>query len=109
MKEKPQTPEFSPQEYVLIGKLRSYGINNPDVVDSLRDWLLEQEVLAQEASVSRANIELNLRKAKLYCAGLLFDEAWEVLYDIRYQARRENEQDLFEEASRIMSEIEERR
>lgn len=105
MPEKIPTPEFSPEEQELIAKLRERGID-AKTKEALLDWTEAQEIEANAINTPRANIELNMKRAKLYHAAGFDAEAWDVLESVRIQATNEGEDDLYETAMRMMDEIE---
>jgi hypothetical protein len=103
MRETPPTLEFSTEEQELIENLRA---GTPEAREKLIAWTEAQEAIANGINTSRANIEMNLRRAKLYKAAGLQEEAWDVLENIRLQAYNENEIDLYQSAMSLMDEIE---
>jgi hypothetical protein len=104
MSEKLPSPEFSFEEQKLIAKLRERGFDDETRKELLR-WTEAQEARANEVNTPRANIELNLKRAKLYYAAGFASEAWDVLESVREQTINEGEDDLLIEAMRIMDEI----
>lgn len=105
MPEKIPTPEFSPEEQELITKLRERGINDEKTKEALLDWTEAQEIEANAINTPRANIELNMKRAKLYHAAGFMGEALDVLESVRMQATNEGEDDLYAEAMRMMDDI----
>ena len=105
MSEKFPNPDFSAGELALIEKLRSRGVEDAEAMQQLQAWTEAQEAHANEINTSRANIEVNLRRAKLYNAAGFRKEAWEILNDVRRQASQENEQDLLQAAEVMMDEM----
>jgi hypothetical protein len=105
MPEKIHPSEFLPEEQALIAKLRERGVDE-EAQKELLTWTEAQEARAREINTSRANIEVNVRRAKLYRAAGLIDEAWDVLESVRMQALNEGESDLYDEAMQLMDEIE---
>src|SRR5271170_4400712 len=102
MPEKIPTPEFSPDEQELIAKLREEGVDGVKTKEALLDWTEAQEIEANAINTSRANIELNMKRAKLYHAAGLIAESRDVLESVRIQAANEGEEDLYTEAMRLM-------
>jgi hypothetical protein len=105
MPEKIPTPEFSPEEQELIAKLRERGVDDVKTKEALLDWTEAQEIEANAINTPRANIELNVRRAKLYRVAGFNAEAWDALESVRMQASNEGEDDLYETAMRMMDEI----
>ena len=104
MPEKFPSPEFSSEEEALIAKLREHGMDE-ETQKELIAWTEKQEAKANETNTPRANIELNVKRAKLYFAAGLKAEAWDILESVRIQAMNENENTLYVEAMKIMDEI----
>ena len=105
MPEKFPSPEFSQEELRLIAKLKERGLEGAEARQELLAWTEVQEGEASEINTSRANIEFNMKRAKLYLAAGFKAEAWDVLESVRMQAHNEGEADLYEEAMRIMDEL----
>lgn len=95
--------EFTAEEMGLIELLKSSPASQ-EALDALNAWTDAQESWANEVDTSRANIEVNLRRAKLYHAAGFAEEAWSALEDVRQQAHSEIEMELLEEANRLMDE-----
>ena len=94
-----------PKNKRCMAKLRERGVDE-EAQKELLTWTEAQEARAREINTSRANIEVNVRRAKLYRAAGLIDEAWDVLESVRMQALNEGESDLYDEAMQLMDEIE---
>ena len=105
MSEKPNSPEFSESERELIEHLHAHGSEDTETRRLLLAWTEKQETEANAINTPRANIEVNLRRARLYHAAGFSGEAWEVLESVRRQATQEGETDLYEQAISIMDEI----
>jgi hypothetical protein len=99
------SPEFSPEEQELIAKLREHGSDDAKTKEALLAWTEALEIEANTINTPRANIELNVKRAKLYHAAGFMPEAWDVLESVRMQATNEGEDDIYAEAMRIMDEI----
>ncbi|MFH0890802.1 MAG: hypothetical protein V1856_02095 [Candidatus Liptonbacteria bacterium] len=108
MPERIEISEFSKAERELIQKLAMLGPDDPETRDSLLAWTQAGEARANEINTSRANIEFNIARAKLYRVAGFLEAAWDVLESVRTQAYDEGEQDLYGLAMRIMDEIDER-
>ena len=106
MKEKNPIQEFSESENELVSALREKGFEDSEVREKLIAWTQEQEAWAESVNTSRANIEVNLRRAKLCRAAGKMNEALEHLEDVRIQATQENEGDLLRETEALMDQIE---
>ncbi len=105
MPEKFPSPEFSQEELQLIAKLKERGLEDAEAKQELLAWTEAQEAKANETNTSRANVEMNIKRAKLYRAAGFKAGAWDVLESVRMQAHNEGEADLYEEAMRIMDEL----
>jgi hypothetical protein len=105
MPEKIPSPEFSAEERELIVKLRERGIADTETKQALLSWTEAREAEANAINTPRANIECNVKRAKLYAAAGLTAEAWNVLESVREQAVNEKADDLYDEAMRIMDDI----
>jgi hypothetical protein len=109
MFEKFRESEFSETEQALIVKLREKGPDDPDVHGALLSWCKNEEAKVDEINTSRASIEFNLKRAKLYRAAGYGDDALENLESVREAARNEGAEDLCDEAAAIMDEIDNER
>lgn len=99
--------EFSAEELELIEKLREQGLEGSEAREALLAWVDGLEARANEANTPRANIEVDLRKAKLYRAAGFPDEAWaslEAVLDNTDNAEGGME-DLSAEAIAIMNDM----
>lgn len=105
MPEKIPSSEFSPEEQKLISALRERGVSDAETKKKLVSWTEAEEERADGLNTSRAKIEFNVKRAKLYTAAGFADEAWNVLESVRMQATNEGENDLYAEAMRLMDEI----
>ncbi|MGB7957331.1 MAG: hypothetical protein WCF77_00605 [Minisyncoccia bacterium] len=105
--EQPPKQEFSENEQQLITLLREKGPQDPEVRAMFDEWCLEEEAGATAANTSRANIEVQLKRAKLYRAAGGNDSAWQTLGAVCEVAMYdESAKDLYEETMRISNEIE---
>lgn len=104
MPEKFPSPEFSAEEQELIQALRE-NFDAPETKEKLNQWLDEKESWANEQNTSRANIEVNLMRAKLYAAAGFKDEAREAFEDVRTQANNEGEEELLKNAEEEMDKL----
>ncbi len=105
MIEKSPESEFSENELALISKLRENGIDDPQSKELLLAWCAAEEARVAELNTSRAGIELDLKKAKLYRAAGFQTEAWASLEAARVAAHNENDENLFEQAEALMNEM----
>ena len=64
---------------------------DPETKSRLLEWTKQQEAEADRINTSRANIEVNIKCAKLYRAAGFLEEAWETLEDARKQSFQEEE------------------
>ncbi len=97
--------EFSEAEQDLIAKLRENGLTEETQAE-LVAWIEAEAAKAKEANTSRANIELDLKTAKLYRAARFTMQAWDSLEAVRQQAHNEGEADLLAAANGMMDEME---
>jgi hypothetical protein len=105
MFEKFRESEFSETEQTLIVKLHEKGSNDPEVHGALLAWCKNEEAKVDRVNTSRASIEFNLKRAKLYRAAGYDDDAMESLESVREAAHNEGAEDLYGEAMAIMDEI----
>lgn len=98
--------ELSSDELKLAEEL-SRDASNEGAKEKLTDWVRQQEEWANGIDTSRANIEVNLRRAILFRAAGLREDAWDCLCEVREQAFNEQEDDLREAADLILDEMDE--
>jgi hypothetical protein len=99
--------EFSPEELDLIRFLESHRGERAEVATRVANWIdAENARLVEAGADQRATIECNLRRAKLFRAGGLAAEAWDMLNDVRYEANQSGDSDLFQAAEALIGEIE---
>lgn len=103
--EQPTSFENENIEQELIRKALSLGINNPEVQMLLQKWTDEKETEANEINTPRANVELNLKRTKLFWAMGLKDLALENLQDVWYQVAQEQLDDLCDEICDLWDKI----
>lgn len=94
--------EFSETEQVLIAKLIEKGVDDQETRQLLMRWCHEEEAKVAVANTSRAGIELDLKKAKLYYAAGYHDEAWESIEAVRQAAHPSGEEELLRQAEDFM-------
>ena len=105
MAERIPNQEFSELEVRLIQKLKEKRTEDPEARELLQGWLDDEEAKANRINTSRANIELNLRRAKVYYAAGLIDEALENLAAVMEQSSQEREPDLHNQAVLMIEDI----
>ena len=109
MAERLPTPEFSEVERELIAKLREVLPDDPKAHEMLVAWSkAEEERVEQEAragDAARANIEFDLKKARLYHAAGYKGQAFETLNWVREQAGNIGADDLYDRAMAMMDEM----
>lgn len=105
MTERIPSQEFSEREQLLIAKLRENGTEDLETHELLLAWCEEKEIKATQINTSRAGIELDLKKGKLYRAAGFREEAWASLEAVRQAANNEDAQDLLSEADALMDEM----
>lgn len=98
MPERFPTPEFSEEELRLIRALDEKGPEDEETRKLLNAWLDEEETKANAINTPRANIELNLKRAKLYAAAGFAQSARENAKDAMLQAANEGEPELWDAA-----------
>ena len=106
--EQPPSQEFSGPERELIGRLREKGPEDPEVRASLVRWydVAGEEARRPEGNRSRAEIEVQLRLAKIYRAAGGFDSASDALEAVRFGAMNDpTAHDLYNQAMALMDEI----
>jgi len=87
----------------LANLLKEKGLENTETRSLLNSWTLEQEKLAEKSKdYKAAQIEVNLKRARLYFAAGYIDETFENFEDARMQAWNENREELYQA---IMSEM----
>ncbi|HVN26252.1 MAG TPA: hypothetical protein VMT99_01180 [Candidatus Paceibacterota bacterium] len=109
MTERLPRSEFSEAEQALIANLREKGPADPETRRMLLEWCDEEEAKVAEINTSRAGIELDLKKARIYQASGFHEEAWASLEAARTAAHNENAEDLFNEAEALMNEMDQER
>ena len=107
MTERPPGSEFSENEQLLIARLREHGHEDPEALLMLNAWCDEQKLKANEINTAGANIEVDLRRAKLYRAAGFHRDALDSLEAARESAHNAGEKDLYEQAMALMDEIDE--
>jgi len=106
MPERFPSPDFSEPEQRLIALLREKGPNDPDVRAIFDAWCGQEEARAMALNTSRANIEVQLRRAKLYRAAGGYDSAWDTLAALcMYEAPDESAKDLYREAMALAEQM----
>ena len=105
-------PEFSllrwelpENEKNLAEDIRERGTGDPEVMERIQAWMQEQEQWAEGMGISKANIEVMLRKGELLKAAGDLEGAWEELNIVRMQADQESAHDLFASAEALMDEM----
>jgi hypothetical protein len=104
MERLPQS-EFSENERMLIAKLREKGLDDPETRELLTRWSDTLWAEANAANTSRANIELNLKSARLYRAAGYHNEAWNSLEAAHLAAHNESAKDLLIQVETVMDEM----
>jgi hypothetical protein len=99
------SPEFTEAEQSLIAGLREHGSDHPETKTFFDLWARQEEKKADEAGISRANIEVNLKRGRLFLAAGFPKEATPYFEDVRFQAYQEGEGDLLAESERLLNEI----
>ena len=101
------SPEFSEQEQALIRELREKGPKDPETRKMFNAWCDEEEAGAMRANTSRANIEVQFKRAKLYRAAGGNDSAWQALGAACEAAMSDpSASDLYDEIMSLASVIE---
>lgn len=105
-------PEFSllrrelpENEKNLAEAIHERGFSDPEVMGRIQEWMQEQEDWAEDMGISRANIEVSLRKGELLKAAGDYEGAWEEMNSVRMQADQEGAHDLFASAEALMDEM----
>lgn len=109
MAERIPAPEFSERGRALIEKLREKFPDDPEVHAMMLAWCNEEEpkpdAAAGEGDAERANIEFELKKARLYKAAEYYKQAWETLQWARDSAHNLGNKDLYDRAEALMDEL----
>lgn len=97
--------ELPENEKNLAEEIHERGLGDPEVMARIQEWMQEQEQWAEGMGISRANIEVTLRKGELLKAAGDYEGSWEELNIVRMQAEQEGAHDLFASAEALMDEI----
>ena len=100
-----ETPETTEQK--LLRLLKDKTLTAPETLTAFNQWLSEQEKLVEQADdYVLAQIELNLKRARLYLSAGYIDEALADFEDARCQAWNEQRDELYGEIMREMDGVE---
>lgn len=95
------------EEQRLIRLLKEKGVEDPETRSFLNFWTIEQEKWAENSEdYKMAQIEVNLRRARLYFSAGYIDEAFENFEAARMQARNDNRGGLYQEIMAEMDKLE---
>ena len=98
--------EFSEREQELITRLREKGPEDPETRKMFGAWCEVEEAEAMKTNTSRANIEVQLKRAKFYRAAGGNDSAWQTLGAVCEAAiSDESAGDLYREALALADEM----
>ena len=104
--EQPPRKEFSEKERAVIALLREKGPEDAEARAAFIEWCEEAEAEATKENTSRANIEVQLRRAKVYWAAGGYDSALDALEAVREAASNDpSARDLYDEAMTLIDEI----
>ena len=107
MEQEPTSESEESPEQQLVRLLRERGIEDPEVRDYLDNWTREQErQVEQSDDYPLAQIEFNLRRARLYFEAGYIDAARENLGDARIQAWNEQRDELCQAIEQEIDELE---
>lgn len=101
-------PEFSEREQRLIARLHEKGPEDPDARKMLLLWqaAAEENARKPEGNRSRAEIEVQLRLARIYRAAGGYDSAMSALEAVKWAASCDpTAADLEKQAEAMMDEI----
>lgn len=101
-------PEFSEREQRLIARLRGEGPEDPEAREMLLLWqtAAEENARKPEGNRSRAEIEVQLRLARIYRAAGGYDSAMDALEAVKWAASCDpSAADLEKQAEAMMDEI----
>lgn len=105
-------PEFSllkrelpESEKNLAEDIRERGFGDSEVMERIQAWMQEQEQWAEGMGISRANIEVMLRKGELLEAAGYYEDAWGEMGIVRECAKQEGAHDLFASAEALMDKM----
>jgi len=96
--------EFSSAEQELINKLKARGDRDPEVSGLLEAW--KKKEIGSLTQLTRANVEFNLKKAKLYLLAGYSKEALEELDAADYFASQLGAADLQAKVNGLFETIE---
>ena len=100
-------PEFGESERALIALLRKKGADDSEAKTALLMWCEKEEAEATKENTSRANIEVQLKRARVYRAAGGYDSALDTLEVVRQAASSDpSAGDLDKQALAMMDEIE---
>ena len=87
----------------LINLLKEKGLEDPEAKELLKTWTVEQEAWAEKSQdFKAAQIEVNLKRGRLYFTAGMMNESYESFEDARTQAWNENREELY---GKIMTEM----
>jgi len=95
MKEIPSIENKESAEQRLVRLLKEKGAEDPEAQSFLDLWTREQEKRVEESNDSVGQIELNLKRARLYFDSGYTEEAFENFDAARVQAWNENREELY--------------
>ncbi|MDP2598892.1 MAG: hypothetical protein Q8P49_03625 [Candidatus Liptonbacteria bacterium] len=104
----PESQEFSEEESRLIRGLKEKGPQDEGTRKLLNTWLEGEEAKTNQINTPKANIELNLKRARLYAAAGFTENARENAEGAMLQAANEQEPGLWDKARSIIDKIEKR-
>ncbi len=94
----------------LLKEMKQKEVEDPEVMKLLHDWTCEQEKRVEQSTGDNYNIaqiQFNLKRARLYFEAGYTDEAFENFEAARMQAWNEQRDKLFQEIMQEMDRIEE--
>jgi hypothetical protein len=112
MPERLPESEFSEREQMIIARLREAFPDDPETNAMIVGWVQEEEEKATQIAeaggigdAARANIMLDLKKARLYKAAGYNKQVWETLNWVVKQATYLGDEDLRDQANAMMDEM----
>lgn len=85
--------------------LRSKGLGDPEAMEMVMKWTMEQEELVTKENTSRAAIVFNIERSDLYIAAGDMEGAIDCLEDALTQAFQEDEKELYDQVLEKINEL----
>lgn len=109
MEKEPTSENKENSEQQLVRLLKEKGAEDPEARKCLDIWTLEQEKIVEQSTGEEyriAQIQFNLKRARLYFEAGYVDEAFENFEAARTQAWNEGREELYQAIMKEMDELE---